>query len=147
MTAQCAFARDLAPRLIKRQAPAPVAAPVKARTAPVAALDPWLGELHLPREQRPGQPSILAVGRLRRQDGSRGLLIHAVTIGPAAIEIRHRITEPDGPFIIVGTMMNGAGRLDLNADDASKPTTVWAVMEPRRRHPGWNLFRKRGTPV
>lgn len=153
MTARRALARDLTPRLVRRQAPAPVAVPaavtpaavpVKAKAAPPTAR---LGVLFPPREQRPGQPPVYAVGRLCRQDGSRGVLIHVVALDATTLEVRHRLREPDGPCVIVGTLRNGAGLLNLNADD-TPPYEQWAVIRPRKSHEGWKLIaaeRKRAT--
>lgn len=130
---------SMAPRLIKR--PAPIATPAPVATPATAPIDVWLGELHPRSWQRPGQSPVFAVGRLRRPK-SRGILIHVVQIDATTLEVRHRLSEPDGPFVIVGTLRNGAGRLNLNADDESNPLHVRAVIEPRRRHEGWNLLRK-----
>lgn len=110
----------LAPRLVKRKAPVAV--------APVKSGDVWLGELH-PR------PGVFAVGRLR-QAGSRGVLIHVVQIDATTLEIRHRLTEPDGPCDVIGTLRNNAGWVMVNG------AKVPVVIEPRRRHAGWNLLRR-----
>jgi hypothetical protein len=100
-----------------------------------------LGHLFPPREQRPGQPPVYAVGRLRREDGTRGLLIHVVETAHATLEVRHRLSEPDGDFVIVGTLRNGTGWLDLRADDPLDPWEAWCALQKRRHHEGWKIYQ------
>jgi len=109
---------------------------------------PTFGPLFPPREQRPGQPPVYAIGRLYRLDGSRGLLIHVVALDATTLEVRHRLSEPDGPFVVVGTLRNGVGWLDLNADDDQDPYEMWVEIRRRKNHDGWKIFsaaRKRGA--
>lgn len=132
-----AFAVDLTPRLVR---PAP---PARARTAPAAApqLDRWLGNLHPLLVQRPCAPeAVLAVGRLRRMPGRRSLLIHVVEIAPNVVEIRHRLHEPDGPHVVLGTLHEGAGWLALPTR-AGAAVRLRVEMVERKRHAGWNVFR------
>jgi hypothetical protein len=102
---------------------------------------PWLGILFPPREQRPGSPPIFGVGRLRRLDGTRCLLIHVAALDATTLEVRHRLSEPAGPFVVVGTLRHGAGWLDLNADDDMDPYEAWVEIRPRRHHERWKIVR------
>ena len=108
----------------------------------------YFGILYPPREQRPGEKPVYAVGRLYRLDGSRGLLIHVVALDATTLEVRHRLSEPDGPYVVIGTLRNGAGWVDLNADDEMDPWEEWVEIRRRKHHEGWKIFsaaRRRGV--